>query len=206
MSRKAAKLWTIWRQLPGNLLPILFCAPFLALALREFGDAGATTLFFVWVASFCVSGWLAINFLGLTGNRSLKRTLRRRLPVLYEDLTADSIFVGFSRPGHRGLLDPHQDIGFLVIGENDLTFFGEIQKFSLEKDLITSISSKPNIHSVLFLGGWIAITAQAGERLYQMRIEPREKSTLLGNNRYRRRLIRQLNDWRSASAEPREMP
>lgn len=193
------RVWNLARQIPGNLIPVLITLPFLGLALQEMAQYGATLKGFLYGIAFLVVGWLAVNFLGLMGNGSLRRAIELRFKDTYEYDNHEKFFVGFSRPGHHGLLDPHEDLGFLVFRESGLEFFGEVHKIELDWDQITEVRKRPNIHSWLWLGGWISIEARVEEKDVRLQIEPRVRATHFGNARYRKVLIRQILERKSGN-------
>lgn len=175
--------------MPGNLIPVAITAPFLVFAIQEIVRVGVTGKAIILAFSFLIVGWLAVNFLGLIGNRSLRRVIEMRFKDQYGYDQTEKWFVGFSRPGKVGLLDPHEDLGFLILRDDVLEFFGEQHQIAVPWALIQSASKRPNIHTWLGLGGWVAIEAQDGDRAMRLQIEPRVRATHFGNNRLRPVLI-----------------
>ncbi|MFM9873203.1 MAG: hypothetical protein ACKVQS_07030, partial [Fimbriimonadaceae bacterium] len=107
------------------MIPVLITAPLLVLAIHETTRYGVTGKAVGFSVAFFGVGWLAVNFLGLIGNGSLRRAIDLKFKDRYEYDTDERFFVGFSRPGKYGLLDPHEDLGFLVFRKSGLEFFGE---------------------------------------------------------------------------------
>ncbi|MEQ1934321.1 MAG: hypothetical protein ABL962_10660, partial [Fimbriimonadaceae bacterium] len=74
-------------------------------------------------------------------------------------------------------------------------FFGETSRFSLARDAVTSIHRAVNIHSFVFLGGWIAIRGEQDSRQLELRVEPRVYQSLAANRVAARKLIKRLRVW-----------
>jgi len=192
MPLERKRVWNLWRQIPGNLIPVLITAPFLVLAVQEITRFGVTGKAVGLSLAFLGFGWLAVNFLGLMGNGSLKKAIEMKFKDRYEYDSDHRYFVGFSRPRKYGLLDPHEDLGFLVFRKTGLEFFGEVHQIELDWKVIKSVSKRPNIHSLLGLGGWVAVEAMIGEKQVRLQIEPRVKGTHWGNARLRKKLVDEI--------------
>lgn len=193
MSSGERRVWNLWRQLPGNLIPVVLVLPILWLAIQETSRNGLTVKTVLLAAAFFAFGWLSVNFLGLIGNRGLKRKLDFRYRNEFPEDHSKRIFVGFSRPGKHGLLDPHEDLGWLVFQDSGLLFWGEKHQIELPWSVIQSVSKRRNIHSWIGLGGWVAIEALVGDKKIRLQVEPRVKTTHWGNNHYRNLLISDLD-------------
>ncbi|MBS1723680.1 MAG: hypothetical protein JSS66_12085 [Armatimonadetes bacterium] len=198
MPSEGRPIWTLGRQLVGNIVPLLIALPLLVLggikAQTEgfFGQALLLLLGSVSVA------WLATNFIGLAGGWGLKAEMGRRLHQERPFDKSEKLFVGFSRPQFSGWLDPHEDVGFLIIHADRLEFFGGGRRVELSKSNVEKIRFKPNIHTWVGLGGWTAIEGQADGTPVRMLVEPRERPTHLGNAVLGRRLRKRLAEWLSA--------
>lgn len=194
MPSEREALWTPWKRLAGNLLPLLLSVPFLVLAVKQLSADPASPKVWLWAGCFLVIGWLSTNLLALLGNRGLRRTLELRLKVDGYLQNGDMAFVGFARPGHKGLLDPHEDVGFLTWNKDSIDFLGAVHRFSVPVIEISAIRFRPNIHTWLGLGRWLSIESQKDDRSIRLLLEPREKSTLVGNLLYSKKLRRVLSD------------
>lgn len=188
-------LWTTTRQLWGNLLPLIVVGPGLALCLNEVVSKGLTPLFWAFIAGTLVFGWLAVNFFGLTGNSSMKAELTARFEKEHPNDRREKWFVGFARPIFKSYLDPHEDVGFLVLDAGRLLFLGESRRVELHRDQITSVGFRANIHSWLGLGRWVTVEAVLDGKPGRLMIEPRERKTLIGNRRLGTEIHRALLDW-----------
>ncbi|MCX7801045.1 MAG: hypothetical protein N2109_11980 [Fimbriimonadales bacterium] len=196
MSRDAAgrprtPLWNWRRQLAGNLLPMALAAVPMAEGLRialRTGDTTGAALH--WVAGSCVVAWLGANFFGLAGNGSLRREVGRSIPH-----PRTAWFVGHAPSGSWGLLDPHEDVGFLYWTEDRIVYSGERNQVVLPRGSVRRVRFRANPHTWALLGGWVSVEGTVDGRAARMLVEPRERPTLLGNFLAARRLIRELRLW-----------
>ncbi len=183
------KVWTRKRQWMGNVVPALVFVPgFLAglVLILTSGDPLGLGLWLL-VGSFAL-GWLTVNAFGLFANQAMRAELSARL-----GLTASGgEFVGFARPTYRSGLDPHEDVGFLVLGEEGLRFTGDTLTVDLPWDAVERIRLRPNIHTLLGLGGWISIEGHLDGAPVRMLVEPRNHNTLWANARERRDLSKRI--------------
>jgi hypothetical protein len=200
---QAPRLWTAGRRLLGNLIPFAAAAPLLAIgAWRVFVDQATYGEGMVWCGLFVPALWLAVNFLGLYKNESMKRAIRRRMEASLHpsEIPEDPVFVGFARPAYRSAIDPHEDIGFLLLHEDRIEFFGDGDRITLPKSCLQNVRLRPNPHSWAFLGGWVSVEGVLEGQPVRMLLEPREKGTLLGNRSLRRSLNQRIESWLSATA------
>lgn len=203
MPRQTPPVWTTGRQLAVNLLPILAATPFLVLAVREASRDPLTLQTLGWTLAFFATGWLMTNLLGLIGNGGIKRQMELRFLADHPGDKRMRVFVGFARPSYKGLLDPHEDVGFLLVSPESITFQGAVHQFSVPTVDVQTVRFRPNAHSWLLLGRWIAIEAEVGGRNVALHIEPREKATLLGNRRLGKRLAADLRALVASSQKTR---
>lgn len=197
----ADKAWSKRHKVLGNLLPSLVCLPFLVLGLVYFRPEDPLKGPALWLfVAFPIVGWVALNFLGLHQNAFLKRELTRRLGFAGNPGGPDRAFVGIARPKYRSLLDPHEDLGFLILHDDRLEFLGETVRVELPKSAIVKIRFRGNPHSMVLLGRWISVEGLVGGTPVRLLIEPREKPTLLGNLFAGEALRQRLVAWLSADA------
>ena len=192
----AEKVWSRSRKVMGNLLPAVLCLPLLGLGLFTFKPDRPLDSPAIWFfIAFPVVGWVSLNFLGFYQNSFMKRELMRRLGLFGTKAGPKSLFVGVARPRFRSSLDPHEDVGFLLIKPDRLEFLGETVQVNFEKKDIRRIRTRANPHTWVFLGRWISIEGEAAGTPVRLLIEPREKATLLGNLLYSERLKDELIAW-----------
>ena len=195
---KAPVIWTPSRKFLGNLMPLLVALPVVAIALWRIFKGGATYgEMIVWIALFTALLWFGVNFLGLYQNESLKKAMRRRMDSSFHknEVPADPVFVGFARPSYRSALDPHEDVGFLLLHEDRIEFFGDKDRVELPKKSLVRATLRANPHSWAFLGGWVSVEGIVEGTPVRMLFEPREKRTLLANKRLRKSLMLRIQNW-----------
>lgn len=180
----------------GNLLPIFGGLPF--------GISGVVWAFIrqemlgwplALFAMMPVAAWLLMNRLGLWENRAIRTALDARLapPKPGPDLAV--WYVGMARPSYHGLLDPHEDVGFLILNRESVEFRGEILRFKLAKKDLVGVRFRPNVHTMVGLGRWLSIEGKMEGKPIRMLIEPRERPTLLGNKRLSAAILDKLQGW-----------
>lgn len=182
----------------GNLVPALFGLPF--------GIAGvAWILHFQQVFSpglallgVCpVVTWWAVNLMGLYDNEAMRRESEARLAARGGEKPPERYFVGFARPSYTGLLDPHEDVGFLIVHPDRLEFLGEKHDLSIKRSQVKSVRFRRSVHSWVALGRWVSIEGEIEGKPVRMLVEPREMGTLRANRRFGVRLRKRLEAWLS---------
>lgn len=186
-------------------------APFVAglLLMQVLGDKPHGVLpAAVAVVSFLLGGglpWLAQNVMGLAGNAGLRRRLREH--VLAQgggDLSA-AVFVGFS-PGeslHIWQGETDRDIGFLTLGPQALTYYGDDFSWVLPAELVDHIDLTPveaGLQRILIR--WHV--PREASRTFSL--ESREASSVSRARLATNALYRRLREWarRAASDGPAE--
>lgn len=183
---------------------MLICVPFGVGAILFFdpsrGLSGASLLCAI---LFPAVGWLSLNWLGLWGNESMRRQVTRLYERTEPPPDWGRIWVGAARPAFRGVLDPHEEVGFLILRAEELEFFSETVRLKLPKSTLKAIRTGVNPHSLVGLGGWVVLVGEIDGQPILFRVEPRESPTLWGNVRQRRRLRDTLTQWlKSEGSEP----
>ena len=138
----------------------------------------------------------ALNFIGLYENGMMKRALQREFEILVPQHRGYSIFVGFATPGYAGLLDPHEDVGILFLGQEEFQFIGESRSLRATRNQVDNVQLKANIHTWIGLGGWVRVRGTIDGKPYEWRFEPREKDSLLANSLLRRKLRDHIANWK----------
>lgn len=175
-------------------MPLAVVIPFPMLALY-FDKRGNSLLGLIAWCAVPVSLWLGINFLSLFQNAKLRALLSAKLRALYPHRANTAIFVGFSRPASRSWIHLHEDIGWLILEPDSLEFLGETLRFSLARTDIVRIRFGANLNTLLGLGRWIVIDGNHDGRLQRMKIEPRQKGSMVGNLLFGKQLVRRLREW-----------
>lgn len=188
----------------GNLVPLMCVLPFAISGAALLYRYGVTSLLGL---SLCVLalvvGWIAVNAFGLWGNRALKAELAKKLLAKAGRNASDGIFVGFARPAYMGLLDAHEDLGFLFIDPEGLEYVGEIHHVTLDKSDVKGVRYRGNIHALMGLGRWVSIEAVHKGKPVRVLVEPREYGSLLKNKQRGTALREDLEKWLKPGTVPR---
>lgn len=143
-----------------------------------------------YLAAGTAAGWVALCLFGFWGNRGMRRVLEARLKE-----KGERWFVGFASPKYAGLLDAHEDIGFLVMGDRNLTFVGDSLRVELPRDNVVRVTYRANAHTAVGLGRWVCVEGIAKGQPVRMMVEPRERSTMLGNLLLSKKLRAEIEAW-----------
>lgn len=182
----------------GNVLPVLCMIPFAGVGIFLMVREEEITWPGVGLcAGALVVGWFAVNLFGFFGNSRMRREIVRRVLAKAGRDASDGTFVGFARPSYVGLLDAHEDLGFLFLDRDTLEYFGEIHRVSLAKSDIREVRYRANIHSALGLGRWVSVEASQGGKPIRLLVEPREGTTLLTSRRKGKELRSRIEQWRA---------
>lgn len=105
--------------------------------------------------------------------------------------------MGLSTAQHRSLSDPHEDVGFLYLLPDGLSFWGEKYQMEVPATSIQVIRKRANIHTWLGLGGWIELSGVEHGTPFRLWIEPRGSTIAFANNRRRKALLSEIQGWHS---------
>lgn len=189
-------VWTLKRKLMGNLIPGLFAVAPLTYGLYLMWHTGEMLgKGLLWLGVALVSGWLAVDFFGLFQNRAMRKEMTMRLRYERSNPPYQRYFVGMATPVFRGVLDPHEDVGFLLLHPDKIEFFGERLRVEIARDEVVGVRARPNVHTFIGLGRWVSIEAKTGSRDARLLVELRQRPTLLANLIMSRTLIKKLNRW-----------
>lgn len=144
------------------------------------------------ILTFPVIGWLSVNVLGLASNGVMRDEMGRRYGREFGTPSADLWFVGMARPSFRSVLDPHEEVALIWRDGDHLVVMGDLTRHEIPQSAITDVRLKRNIHSLFFLGGWVSLTWEESSGTQTLLMEPRQKHTLLANNRLRKALMKYL--------------
>jgi hypothetical protein len=196
MPPKEGKVWTNWRKVAGNLVPLLLASPLLYWAMRALGASGPSVALILWLLAFLVAAWVFLALTGLFANGAMRREVGRRLHLARAFDKTERYFVGFARPVYKSALDPHEDVGFLLLHPDRLEFWGSEQRANVVRESVVGIRLRPNTHTLVGLGRWISVEAVVEGKAVRLLVEPREKATLVGNLLFSKRLLQRLRAWR----------
>jgi hypothetical protein len=179
----------------GNLIPAVFWLIPTCLAIRAFLLTHQLIGPGLWLLILGdILGWLVMDQVGLYENARMKRRL---LAILGKagKLSDDRIFVGFTSPKYTGVLDAHEDVGFLCFREGEIEFVSETRTLAMQRHEIESVSFRLNVHSLVLLGRWICVQGTRNQSSIRMLIEPRERRTMSGNLFYGKTLRKKIESW-----------
>ncbi|MDX2066740.1 MAG: hypothetical protein SFX74_13470 [Fimbriimonadaceae bacterium] len=191
-----ATIWTERRKWMGNLIPMTAWLPFTGIGIFHLvQDPTNLDPIWSWLLAGVAAAWLMVNFFGLFENGKMQSELRRKLEFRRVKVPADAIFVGMSTPSFSSLLDTHEDVGFLAIGDDAVEFMGEHRRIRIGRDEVRRIRSRANIHTFIGLGGWICIDGVTDGKAIRLQVEPRVRSIMIANVLGRRALRGRLETW-----------
>jgi hypothetical protein len=179
----------------GNLIPaVIWLVPTLWGLRQMLASHQLTGQGLWWLITANALGWVALNQFGLYQNARMKRRL---LAILGKSgkLSDDRIFVGFSTPKYTGVLDAHEDVGFLCFDGDEIAFVSETRFLNMKRGEVAKVQFRPNVHTLVGLGRWISIDGIRNQAPIRMLIEPREKVTMAGNLFYGRKLREKVDRW-----------
>ena len=191
-------VWTTFHKFMGNFIPFVLAAPFAAYGLWWMLSRGEILGRGLAVFAFApVIAWLAMNFLGLFQNGAMRNEMSVFLRGMKPKLSAPRYFVGVATPRYSSLLDPHQDVGFLILHPDRLEFFGDHLNLAMMRQSISHIGFRWNAHSLVGLGRWVTVDGMMNEHRVRLQIEMRERPTLFGNMLLTGRLKKRLEQWKT---------
>lgn len=197
LSVAAPTVWTGRRKWLGNLIPVLFWLPLTIAGIVVIVKSGeASPLGIGLLGAATVVGWLALNQFGLYENGRMKGQLARIIIARGDVGPEAHWFVGFATPRYSSALDAHEDVGFLWMEPDRVKFVSEVRTVEVARADVTEVRFRPNVHSLLFLGRWVAIEATVAGKPIRLTVEPRVDRTLLVNRRLSNELLARLEEWR----------
>jgi len=171
----------------SNLIPALVFVPVFAAGLFLFQQEKLAQSVGFFVASIVI-GVFAVNLLGLFQNRKMHAELK----PLFHGRQEPNWFVGIGKPGGVGALDPHQDLGFLLLTKTSIEFVGESARYTIPYCDVIGVGFKMNAHSMLGLGRWVAIEGKHDGKPFMLLVEPRTHPTILQNKKEGSRLASEI--------------
>ena len=171
----------------SNLVPALVFVPVFAAGLFLFQQDKLPQSVGFFITSIIV-GVFAVNLLGLFQNRRMHSELK---PMIH-GRTEPNWFVGVGKPGGVGALDPHQDIGFLLLTPASIEYVGETARYTIPYTDIVGVGFKMNAHTLLGLGRWVAIEGKHDGKAFMLMVEPRTHPTILQNKKEGARLAAEI--------------
>ena len=87
----------------------------------------------------------------------MRRALGRRIGDGKGGAYPAAPFVGCATPTYAGWLDPHEDVGFLLMEGDRLVFHGDRLNLVMMKADIATVRYRPNVHTMVGLGRWVSV-------------------------------------------------
>jgi hypothetical protein len=199
------KVWTTKSRLLGNLIPMIFCIPFLVVAILLYRPEKPFSGWPLFMGLFLVSGWTSLAIFGYWGNDSMRAQIGRKRDRVAPPTDGEKLprfFVGMARPSYRNALDPHEDVGFVILHSDRLEFFGDELTFEMPKETFKSVRFRMNPHTILGLGRWISLEGEKDGQSLRLYLESRESSILIGNWGHSERIRAAIAGW-LVEASPR---
>jgi len=191
--QREVRVWTGSRRAAGNLIPAvvwLACVGYgVYLASISVDPLGEPIR---WMIGGTIAAWWFTNWFGLFQNGTMRAEVKR---LVREPITDQDEFVGFARPAFGSFTDAHEDVGFLCLGADRIKFVSEQRVVQVFRAEVRSIHYRPNVHSVILLGRWIAIEGISDGQKIRLLVEPRRYGTMFANFRYSRTLKHRLEEW-----------
>jgi len=184
---KRREVWTTYRKLMSNLVPAMVFVPIFAVGLMLY-QRGLIIPAVVCIAASSIVGLFAVNYLGLFQNLQMKK----ELAPLAQERDGEPMFVGFARPGTMSPLDPHDDLGWLYIGEDAVEFIGEKGAYKMDWADVRGVRFRPNAHSIVGLGRWVSLEGIKDGKHLRMMVEPRVHYSMLANKNEGAALLRHV--------------
>ncbi len=189
-------VWTAKRKWMGNIIPALFWLPAAAAGLTWMIVNSQILGLGLWLLVLStVLGWIALNQFGFYQNGRMRRQLEKILRAGQGDLTQDRNFVGYASPKYAGMLDAHEDVGFLCFLPDRLRFVSETRMVEMSREQVKSVRFRANVHTMVGLGRWISVEGETDGKPIRLLIEPRDRGTMLGNLRMGKKLQSKIRRW-----------
>lgn len=187
MAKAKEPSWSTYRKLMSNLVPALVFVPVFAAGLMFFQQDRVAASIACFAGSIVV-GLFAVNLLGLFQNRQMQVELKPLIHGRGEPYW----FAGVGKPGSTGVLDPHHEVGYLLLTRDSVEFLGEASRYVIPYADIIGVGYRFNPHSLLGLGRWVSIEGRHDGKPFRLLVEPRSHPTLLQNKREGVRLASEL--------------
>lgn len=175
--RVADRIWNTRRQVLGNVIPFAMGA--VAFLMLFQADLVTKGLVAVLVAYLSIDRW------GFFENRKIEQELR--------DLTkSDGEIIGFVYKNPAGAWDAHAELGLLIVRVDHLDVLTENGGLAIKRNEISKISRQGNIHSLIGLGGWVALELTNGQTF---KLESRKYHTMFASKIRSAKLLAELERW-----------
>jgi hypothetical protein len=187
-------VWTTYRKLMGNLIGMAAMAIVVVAGFglgygSTFGEKAAIVLVAL------VVGLIVFHYTGLFQNARMRTAMAKRAERLPEWEGAERFFVGYATRGYAGALDPHEDVGWLLLSPDELVFEGERYRFRYPRRGIGRVGRSFGVHSLVGVS-WVSAIAVADDgAAASLRFESRDADHIFSLRRANLRLRKSLQVW-----------
>jgi len=194
-------IWSGIRKLQANFVPLAFGIVVGAwvynakVPQESVPSTDSWNASFWGLACFVAVSWTTLALKLLSGNASMKSALTRSLQASIKDCATRPWFVGMATPSFSSILDPHEDIGFLIIEPERVRFVGETKTIEMPREAVKLVRSRFSIHTAGLVGRWISLEGTLDEKEVRLMLEPRGCHTMIGDFLSSRKLKKELETW-----------
>ena len=137
-----------------------------------------------------VAAWIGISQWGFFENTKIEQELRTKT-------NAKGELVGYVFKKNPTAMDAHAEIGILSIHSKKLVVVSEEEEIEILVKNVISITRQRNIHSLLFLGGWVVLSLADGAKF---KLESRTHRTMWHSRKRTSILFEELRTWKNEKA------
>lgn len=207
--------WTLFRQLAGNVVPFLHWLPTFILAwllIDVFGGSAFIVLLVLLgvFSSLTFGTWALFDRFGMFQNATMRRALRprvhSRLPG--RETNERSWFVGLATQGYFSLLDTDEDVGYLTLLPDRLTYSGDRLSMAVPREKVLGIERRAIPGYSLFGYHWAVVRFESprdGEPT-AIRLLSRDVDRLRHQPDATRKLHEALRAWYADTASAMVLP
>lgn len=215
LRRGKASEWTLFRQLAGNVVPFLHWLPTFILAwllIDLFGGSAFVVLVVLLgvFSSLTFGTWALFDRFGMFQNAAMRRAMRPRVTAQISGYGTNdrTWFVGLATQGYFSLLDTDEDIGYLTLFPDRLTYSGDRLSMAVPRDKVLGIERRAIPGYSLFGYHWAVVrfeSPQDGEPT-AIRILSRDVDRLRHQPEATRKLYESLQAWYADTASAMVLP
>jgi hypothetical protein len=171
-------IWTTRRKILGNAIPLAFGILTLIIFHRYLMIASVLSI---------IATHIGINQFGFFDNSKIQEEMQ----------SPGGELIGFVAEVPPSIFDAHAEIGILNMNSKKLLIKTENREVVILKKNILGISRKPNIHWLIGLGGWVAITLRDNKVI---KLESRQYRTMWQSKKRTDELFTELKNWMQKDA------
>jgi hypothetical protein len=207
--------WTLFRQLAGNIVPFIHWLPTFILAWLLIEIFGGTAFVVLLVllgvfSSLTFGTWALFDRFGMFQNATMRRALRPRRNAQLPGFAASerSWFVGLATQGYFSLLDTDEDVGYLTLFADRLTYAGDRLSMAVPRDNVLGVERRAIPGYSLFGYHWAVVRFESprdGEPT-AIRLLSRDVDRLRHQPDATRKLFEALQAWYAETSSAMVLP